>query len=386
MNKRLRIPTEQELQTVLKWGAIRMMIALPQATLFSLKQISRLMLHCTSTLENLYQLAIVHPFDALIWNELPSRQIEAEVLPQLAAKPELFDWASIKRDSDKFPHIRIIAKTGMGKTTLAEWLLFILGGENFVITPKMKPTDWRGYEIFGKRFNYDECADKIESTRILMHERFDEFEQGKDFGFINFACDEWRLIVDNKPEIKDLMREIITLARDAKIRMIAIAQGEQVKTWGLEGESDLEECFTTIRLGQFALDHAKKLKLPQPVLEWLQSQSRPCMVDGQLAEVPDLSHFKASFNLAPTQLQSNSNAVLTLEAESQPEPLQNMGFSVQNQNSEALVWAAIDAVLLSDPDRSIDWLCKKIIMPRLNCGRPRAEQIYQELKERFGDS
>lgn len=383
MNRKLRIPTEYEIQTILKWGTIRVLIALPQAALFTLKQISRLSLHCTATLENLYHTAIVHLFDALIWNELPSRVIEAEIVPQLNGKPELFDWSKFKSDPDKFPHIRIIAKTGMGKTTLAEWLLFILAGEQFVITPNMKPADWRGYSVFGKKFNYEECAEKLESIRLEMCQRFDDLDQGKDFGFINFVCDEWRLIVDNKPEVKELMREIVTLARDAKIRMIAIAQGEQVKTWGLEGESDLEECFTTIRLGQFAIDHAKKLKLPQPVLQWIQSQKRPCMVDNQPSEVPDLSHFKNSFALAPTQLQTNSNSNPQIELENEAEPLQNMASNVQTQNQDELIWAAIDAVLISDPSRSSDWLCKKIIMPRCNCGRPKAEQILQELREKF---
>jgi hypothetical protein len=384
MTKRLRIPTDQEIQTILKWGSIRVLIALPQAALFTLKQTARLILHCTSTFDNLYQTAIVNPFDSLIWNDLPSRIIEAEVLPnQIIGKPELFDWSMFKKEPDNFPHIRIIAKTGMGKTTLAEWLLHMLGGEQFVITPKSKPTDWGGYQVFGKRFDYQECADKLESIRQQMCYRFDDLDQGKDFGFINFVCDEWRLIVDNKPEVKDIMREIVTLARDAKIRMIAIAQGEQVKTWGLEGESDLEECFTTIRLGQFAIDHAKKLKLSQSVFDWIQQQKRPCMIDNQPGEIPDLSHFKNSFNVPATQLQTSLNPIPNLEAKNYSELLQNLASGSQTQNQDELLWTAIDAVLLSDPSRSADWLCKKIIMPRCNCGRPKAEQILQELREKF---
>ena len=123
MSRKLRIPTEDEIKAVLKWGGIRILIALPQAALYSLKQLSRLSLHCSSTLENLYYISVVEPFDALIWNELPMRVIEAEVMPELNGKPELFDWSLFKTDPDRFPHIRIIAKSGMGKTTLAEWLL-----------------------------------------------------------------------------------------------------------------------------------------------------------------------------------------------------------------------------------------------------------------------
>ncbi len=380
MTRKLRIPSEDEIITVLKWGGIRILIALPQAALYSLRQLSRLSLHCSSTLENIYHIAVVEPFDALIWSELPMRVIEAEAMPELSGKPDLFDWNLFKADSDQFPHIRIIAKSGMEKTTLAEWLLSILGGERFVITPKKKPTDWRGYKVYGAGFNFEECAEKMASIKEEMYQRFDEMEAGKDHGFINFVADEWRLVIKKAPEAKENMKEVITVARDAKIRMIGIAQGEQVGIWGLEGESDLEECFTTIRMGQFAIDHAKKLKLPQPVLEWLRQQKRPCMVENQPAEIPDLSNH----SLVPTQLQASSEPVAKNTPSNDPEPLQNGHSSVQNQISEELIWAQIQGVLLSDPARSDDWLAKNVLMPRLSTGRPRALEILADLRQKFG--
>lgn len=382
MSRKLRIPSEEEIKAVLKWGGIRILIAFPQAALYSLKQLSRLALHCSGTLENVYYIAVVEPFDALIWNELPMRVIEAEVMPELNGKPELFDWSLFKTDPDRFPHLRIIAKSGLGKTTLAEWLLSILGGERFVITPKKKPSDWRGYKVYGAGFNFEECAEKMAEIKQQMYVRFDEMEVGKDHGFINFVADEWRLVVKKSPEAKEDMKEVITVARDAKIRMVGIAQGEQVGIWGLEGESDLEECFTTIRMGQFAIDHAKKLKLPQPVLEWLRSQKRPCMVENQPAEVPDLSNY----NPVPTQLQVNSEPIPKITPSNNPEPLKNGHFSPQNQISEEVIWAQIEGVLLSDPGRSDDWLAKNILMPRLSIGRPRALEILTDLRQRFGDS
>lgn len=381
MNRKLRIPTEDEIKAVLKWGGIRILIALPQAALYTVKQLSRLTLHCTSTLENIYYISVVEPFDALIWNELPMRVIEAEVMPELNGKPELFNWSLFKTDPDRFPHIRIIAKSGMGKTTLAEWLLSILGGERFIITPKKKPSDWKGYKVYGAGFNFEECAEKMAEVKQEMYRRFDEMDEGKDHGFINFAADEWRLVIKKCAEAKEDMKEVITVARDAKIRMIGIAQGEQVSIWGLEGESDLEECFTTIRMGQFALDHAKKLKLSQPVLEWLRKQKRPCMVENQPAEVPDLSNY----NPVSTQFQISSEANAENVTQKSLKPLLEENFSPQNQNLEELVWAQIQGVLLSDPSRSDDWLLKNIVMQKFSCGRPRAIEILTDLRQRFGD-
>lgn len=382
MVKKFRIPTDEEIKTILKWGGIRIVIAIPQMGFYAWKQLSRLSLHCASGIEALYCTAVVEPFDALIWSE-PSHVIEAQVVPELLnGKPELFDWNLFRSDPDRFPHIRIIAKSGMGKTTLAEWLLPQLGGQQFVITPKKKPSDWRGQKVYGAGFNFEECVSQMSWVRAEMYRRFDQMESGIEPGFINFVADEWRLVVRKKPEAKEEAKEVITVARDAKIRMIAIAQGEQVGTWGLEGESDLEECFTTIRMGQFAIDYAKKLKLSSTVLTWLQNQKRPCMVENQPAEVPDLTNFGAiaqqfqpSFNPNP-QLNPGSSPDLPESGDSSPQT-QNLG------GTDERLWELIQVARLADPNRSDDWLAKNLVMPRCQVGRPKALAILAELQEKF---
>ncbi|MEW5861426.1 MAG: hypothetical protein AB1861_29280, partial [Cyanobacteriota bacterium] len=105
----------------------------------------------------------------------------------------------------------------------------------------------------------------------------------------------------------------ITVARESMLRLIALAQGENVASWGFEGESDLEECFTDIRLGEFAIDYAKSLRnqcrkdsddyeywtAVLHELEWQQSRrtregkSIPCcMVAKYPARIPDLTDWK----------------------------------------------------------------------------------------------
>ncbi len=97
------------------------------------------------------------------------------------------------------------------------------------------------------------------------------------------------------------------------LRLIALAQGENVASWGFEGESDLEECFTDIRLGEFATDYAKSLrnqcrKDSDDYEYWtavlneleLQNQRRTregksipcCMVAKHTARIPDLTDWK----------------------------------------------------------------------------------------------
>ena len=258
--------------------------------------------------------------EATLVTDVP-QQNELKLLPARVENQNVygipvFDWNRFATETDRFPHIRVIAETGYGKTTLVDWLVDIFGGESMVITPKMKPHNWQGLDVFGCRignfFRYDEIRVKLEYLHQLMINRYNnEISYGESPQMVNVVLDEWRLIRKNIKEIKDkktkeilnhsadtIMRELITVAREANIRLICLAQGEQVETWGLQGESALKECFTDIRLGEFATEHANRLRNRMPEHEWqrlmqyLEKQIRPCMVGDVFAVVPDLSNWK----------------------------------------------------------------------------------------------
>ncbi|HEY9633752.1 MAG TPA: hypothetical protein V6D14_10120 [Coleofasciculaceae cyanobacterium] len=242
----------------------------------------------------------------------------------------LFDFSRLRTEPDKFAHIRIIAGTGVGKTTFADWLLDVLGGDRFVVTPKKKSWNWVGLKVYGLWFDYEAIRTKLQWIHAEMYRRYPLMEAGKTFGITNFVVDEWRLINTNvkavkerdpetkqileiAPSAKAMMKDIITVSREAMLRLIALAQGENVASWGFEGESDLEECFTDVRLGEFAIDHAKSLRnqcrkdsddyeywsAVLAELEW-QNQRRTregksipcCMVGKYPARIPDLSDWK----------------------------------------------------------------------------------------------
>lgn len=242
----------------------------------------------------------------------------------------LFDFTRLKTEPDKFAHLRIIGGTGIGKTTFADWLLDVLGGDRFVITPKKKSWHWVGLKVHGLWFDYQTIREKLQWIHAEMYRRYPLMAQGQTFEISNFVVDEWRLINTNikairerdpetkqsieiAPSAKAMMKDIITVARESMLRLIALAQGENVASWGFEGESDLEECFTDIRLGEFAIDYAKSLRNQcrkdsddyeywtaiLQELEWQNEQRTRagkflpcCMVAKSPARIPDLTDWQ----------------------------------------------------------------------------------------------
>jgi ABC-type lipoprotein export system ATPase subunit len=324
--KKFRVPSKDEVINILNWGGYRLILTVPAIGLYTLRQLSRLALHVTSESERYYHQFVLQPFDALIWGE-SQNILEAEVIDTDTVN--LFDFSKLKAEPDAFPHIRIIGKSGQGKTVLARYLLYLLGGNQYVITTKKKPRDWSGLPVYGAPFKYDECEEYLNKTLELMYSNYQLIEKGLTPEFTNIAVDEWRSQQKNIDSAKETMKELISQARDAKVRILAIATGEQVAIWGLEGESDLEECFTTIRLGEFALEYARRIKAPKSVLSWLNTQKRPCMVDRYPAEIPDLSSFRPS-----------TEAVLlkpSLQPEKTAETITHTGLQrLQNDQNEVL--------------------------------------------------
>jgi len=369
---------------LLGWIIIKVALSFLQFLILILEKSLTFSLWCTKMAQRTLD-KIVFIVDHIIYTGVPQAKqerldtIQIEALP-LEIQINFFDFTQFKNNPDQFPHIRVIGKTGIGKTRFTEWIMDMLGGYQFVITPKKKPTDWINHKVYGYPFKYDECENKLVETHQLVHKRYELMERGITPHQINFACDEWKLINKNIPSAKELMKDIIIVARDAKIRLIALAQGENVATWGLEGESDLEECFTTVRFGEFATDHCKFLRNKyrkdseefqyySAVLKELEFQGfRCCMVEHQPARVPDLSNWKPSFNLTDNQLQSASNEVvaqlqkqLQSNLKNSPETTLKQDFQPESPDAEVsdrLLWEVVKTAL--EAGKSVDWCTKNI--------------------------
>jgi hypothetical protein len=309
----------------------------------------------------------MHQASAYMWgNQEPQQRIPIQrpaqnVLPiadasapvgegeQRLGKPieiDFFNFDELRVQTDKFAHLRVIGATGIGKTIFVDWLLDVIGGDRFIITPKKKAWHWSGLKVYGLWFDYDVIRAKLEWLHSEMYRRYPLMEKGQAFETCNFVVDEWRLIntnikpikerdpetkqmIEKSPSAKAMMKDIISAAREASLRLIALAQGENVATWGFEGESDLEECFTDIRLGDFAIDYAKSLRSNYQektdehrywtaIIRELEQNGRyskngkpipVCMVGKRIALIPDLSDW--SRDIKGIQLVEDTQASLT---------------------------------------------------------------------------
>jgi hypothetical protein len=93
----------------------------------------------------------------------------------------LFDFERLRSEPDKFAHLRVIGGTGIGKTTFVDWLLDILGGSRFVITPKKKSWNWVGLKVYGLWFDYETIRAKLQWIHAEMYRRYPLMSQGQTF-------------------------------------------------------------------------------------------------------------------------------------------------------------------------------------------------------------
>jgi hypothetical protein len=206
---------------------------------------------------------------------------------------QLFDWADLCNQPDRYPHLAILGSTGSGKTVLTEWLLHQMPGSSKVITTKRRPNQWRGLQVVGTPRNFEEIEEGLQQLLQMMGHRTGELERMEhgDFTPFNVAIDEYPAIAANLKGVAKYITTLLREARETRIRLLLLLQGQQVKTLGLEGQSDLRDCLSFLRLGTFAIKHANSV-LPPDQAAWVAAQRYPCMVGDMPATVPDLSNWQ----------------------------------------------------------------------------------------------
>jgi hypothetical protein len=118
------------------------------------------------------------------------------------------------------------------------------------------------------------------------------------------------------------------------MRIFALAQGRQIITWGLQGESDLLECFCSIFLGKFAVEECESYRNKFPkdseqyakyhqVRDYLESLgNRAAWISCEIGEfpavVPDLSQWQRELPNQASQPETSVDTQTTQATELAP--------------------------------------------------------------------
>ena len=273
----------------------------------------------------------------------------ALALPSSPIELSPFDWEAFRTDRTKYPHIALLGKTGGGKSTLAENLCSLFGGLTLAVAPHFKAGDYSSADlIIGKGRNYGTTAlpydsepqkgktqdeemevdfsdivsrkvnptvtQFIRSLLAEMNRRYQlvdpdtgrpdpdgiyvsDYEGSQE---INIILDEFNAY-SKLPGVDVCLKMLIREARKVGIRLVLLLQGAEVKALGIAGEGSLRESLTFVRVMNFALSHARKIRNAQKdetmkaywaeVVRRMESEERPVMVEDAYAIMPGIGEY-----------------------------------------------------------------------------------------------
>ena len=193
-------------------------------------------------------------------------------------------------------HCLIVGDTGTGKSTIAQWLAYQVGGTVTVYDPDAAPDEWQGLNVIGRcgDFAAIEAAMSadLEDLQARVETRGREGDKALTGRDVITIAEEFPLLSDQVGNAVEWLTAHARRGRKPRRFVIALSQDDSVKSLGIEGEGGVRKNFRMVRLGKYAVTHAKVLK-DTVALEWLKSGNYRCMVDDWVCQLPDLSQFKA---------------------------------------------------------------------------------------------
>ena len=219
----------------------------------------------------------------------PLKVISAKQIKQSAeGVANMYNW----NDIVKAPHLLVIGSTGDGKSTLVKWLVetYCQDSSLMIIDPHTGYEDWGNLEVIGKGRDYSEVAGAFDYLQREMTDRYHLRATTKNpvFERLFVVVDEFASIAKNAPAVSRSMLSIAQEGRKVGIVLCLLAQGETVKTLGIEGEGEQRENFCRIRLGSFA----QKMLMKSGQGHLASTYPRFCFVENSFAPLPNLEGFQ----------------------------------------------------------------------------------------------
>lgn len=383
--KKFRVPTQDEVINLLNWGGYRLILTAPAIALYTLRQLSRLALHITSASERLYSETILQPLDALIWAEAT---IEPKLINQVIEP--ISDLLSAIEEKE----LMVLGEKGTGKSTLAQYLAYSLGGHIKIYEPEGTPEDWSGLEVVGKGEDWQSINTSM--TADLEHIS-KQMQLRREKGDVALAGSDRVLIAEEFPEItvkcsasEEWLDRHARRGRKAKVRLILLSQYDRVSAWGMEGKSDLLDCFFRLRLGKKAITHAQKLKRGD-LIDWLKQSRAHALLDDEPIILPDyremirvIQQMSQKYTNQISQLSSHYLTATKNTLELPPEATKNQVFQPREVGDSESPEVLLEKILTAfDDERSDDWIAKNIFGATGGNSYYKAKSRVAALRARF---
>lgn len=289
----MHLPNAKTLGRYCAWGLGRVVFSLGLFSLYGVTAALKLGITICQATENAVK-KLLKVYDALPYAGVPMSQvIEASAVPVDEPLEIITDIIAAIEGKQ----VMVIGEMGTGKSTLAQYLAYTVGGRVRVYECEGTPTDWQGLEVIGKGENWTAIElGMAEDLEDLSNQLKTRTESGDDA----LAGTERVIIAEEYPELVskvassgEWLERHARRGRKAKRFAILLSQYDRVAAWGLEGKSDLADAFFRIRLGKKAIAHAKSLKNEQ-LINWLKSDQSHCLLDDQPLKLPPYREMKAA--------------------------------------------------------------------------------------------
>ena len=320
----IKLPRPGHIGRFILWGSGRtlfsVLLFIVDATNYSILTASTLLKWTRQSIVNLIR----------VYDQLPYAGTYGQNIIDVTAEAIDFTGEIITDivDAISGKQVMIIGEMGSGKSTIAQYLAYSVGGQVKVYECEGTPTDWQGLEVIGQGENWDEINESMVGDLEDLTNQLQIRREKGDNGIIGtekvIICEEYPELV-NKVEVSgEWLDRHARRGRKARRFTVLISQYDRVAAWGLEGKADLQEAFFKLRLGKKAVSFAKQLKNDE-LIAWLRQDRSHCLLDEHPCKLPSYREMKAVTQRL--QLPGVSQPVVTAETTTQ-QPIDDRELSV----------------------------------------------------------
>lgn len=246
-------------------------------------------------------------------------QIEASSLPSAT----IDDPITNIREATKGRHLIILGDTGTGKTTTAQYVAVenAISGE---VAVKVYDCEGMfktlpGWQLIGAGENFDAINASMAADLNALSEFFATGQpEAKEPTHI-YIGEEFPDIADQCNNASSWIDRHSRRGRKAGRFLILLSQYDQIAAFGLEGKSGLLKNFRIIRLGEFALAHAKRLKNPA-LVKWLERSKSHCLINDSPLQLPSYEEMTRTINHFSLNLGGSSPSAQSISLNGYTQP------------------------------------------------------------------